>query len=115
MLTVAPLALSFSPKYFHDPEIWHPERWLPSAENDLDSPFHHDHGKAVRAFGWGPHICVGEPLGWAQMRLMLARMVWEFDIRDAGTENSRIEWGNQEVFAVIDKHRLDVTIADRKV
>ncbi|KAF2650799.1 isotrichodermin C-15 hydroxylase [Lophiostoma macrostomum CBS 122681] len=85
MLTVQPLALSYSPKYFHDPQVWHPERWLHDAETDPSSLFYHDQRKGVRAFGWGPYNCVGEPLGWAWMRLILAKLVWTFDLEMAAS------------------------------
>ncbi|KAF2115522.1 cytochrome P450 [Lophiotrema nucula] len=113
MLTIQPLALSFSAEYFHEPEAWHPERWLPQAETDPKSPYYHDNRKGVRAFGWGPQNCVGEPLGWAWMRLIIAKMVWTFDLKESDTPNSKIAWDKQEVFAIVIKHRLDVTFAER--
>lgn len=113
MLTIQPLALSYSTKYFHEPEAWHPERWLHEAETNPKSPYYHDNRKGVRAFGWGPQNCVGEPLGWAWMRLIIAKMVWTFDLQKSDTPNSRIAWDKQEVFAVVNKGRLDVTFAER--
>jgi cytochrome P450 len=107
------MALAYSPKYFHEPAAWRPERWLKQAENDVNSPYQHDHKKAVRGFGCGPYICVGEPLGWAWMRLIIAKMVWTFDLKKANTANSTIAWETQEVFGIVIKHRLDVTFAER--
>jgi cytochrome P450 len=115
MLTIQPLALSFSSKYFYEPEVWHPERWLHDAETDAGSPYYYDNRKGVRAFGWGPYNCVGEPLGWAWMRLIIAKMIWTFDLNMADTSSSTISWEQQEVFAVINKHRLDVALAERGV
>jgi cytochrome P450 len=81
MVTIQPLALSYSSKYFHEPEAWRPERWLHQVETDPESPFYHDIRKGMRAFGWGPYNCVGEPLGWAWMRLIVAEMIWTFDLQ----------------------------------
>lgn len=108
------MALSYSAKYFHDPEAWHPERWLPEAETDAKSPFYNDRRKGVRAFGWGPQNCVGEPLGWAWMRLILAKLVCAFDLRKAETPNSLLAWDQQKVFAIVIKEQLDVTFAERE-
>ncbi|KAF2011846.1 cytochrome P450 [Aaosphaeria arxii CBS 175.79] len=113
IVTVLPVAVSFSPKYFYEPESWHPERWLPEAETDPKSPFYHDHRKAVRGFGWGPYNCIGEPLGWAAMRLILAQMLWAYNLKKAETPHSKIIWHEQDCFGIIIKHRLDVILADR--
>lgn len=114
LLTIQPLALALSAKNFHDSETWHPERWLPDAETNPASPFYYDQRKGVRPFGWGAMNCVGEPLAWAWMRLLIARWVSEFDLRRADTKNSRIVWEEQEVFAVVGKERLDVVFAERQ-
>ncbi|KAI9708933.1 MAG: hypothetical protein M1820_003627 [Bogoriella megaspora] len=113
MLTVQPLALSYSAEQFYEPGIWHPERWLQGAESDPRSPYYHDNRKGVRAFGWGPYNCAGEPLGWAWMRLILAKLVWTFDLKRSDTPSSYIAWDKQEVFAIVIKHRLDVILAER--
>ncbi|PSN67771.1 isotrichodermin C-15 hydroxylase [Corynespora cassiicola Philippines] len=115
MLTIQPVALSYSPKYFHEPESWRPERWLHEAETNLKSPYYHDHRRGVRAFGWGPYNCAGEPLGWAWMRLLLATIIWTFDLKKADTPNSSIAWDKQDVFAIVIKHRLDVALTERTV
>jgi cytochrome P450 len=112
-VTILPLALSFSPKYFHEPESWLPERWLHEAETDPNSPYYRDHRKSVRGFGWGPYNCIGEPLGWAWMRLILAKMVWTYNLKKSDTPHSTIAWHEQDVFAIVIKHRLDVILAER--
>lgn len=115
MVTIQPLALSYSSKYFHEPQAWSPERWLPQAEIDPKSPYYHDHRKGVRAFGWGPYNCVGEPLAWAWMRLILAKIIWTFDLNQSDVPNSCIDWEAQDVFAVVNKHPLVVSIRERTV
>ncbi|KAF2001344.1 isotrichodermin C-15 hydroxylase [Amniculicola lignicola CBS 123094] len=113
LLTVQPLTLYTSSKYFHESKSWHPERWLHDAETNPESPYFRDSRKSVRAFGSGPYNCVGEPLGWAWMRLIIAKLVWTFDLESSNTENSRIIWDTQDVFGIVMKHRLDVTFAER--
>lgn len=112
--------MSFSPDNFHDPQNWHPERWLPSARTDTTSPFHNDNLRCVRTFGWGPQNCIGEPLAWAEMRLLLAKFFWAFDmeIGDGQSEGGKGEkwnwrWEDQNVFAVVEKRGLWVKISGR--
>jgi cytochrome P450 len=112
-VTVLPLALSFDPKYFHEPEAWRPERWLRDAETNPKFPHYNNHRKSIRGFGWGPYICIGEPLVWAMMRLVLAKLIFTYDLKKSDTPNSGIVWHEQEVFAIIIKHRLEVTLAER--
>jgi len=107
--------LSYSNEHFHEAHIWHPERWLEEAKTNRKSPYYKDDRKSVRGFGWGPQSCVGEPLAWAEMRLMLGKMLWTFNLRPASTENAKIVWDDQDVFAVINKHPLDVVLAERNV
>jgi hypothetical protein len=47
------------------------------------------------------------------MRLIIAKMVWTFDLKKADTPNSTIAWEAQDVFGIVIKHRLDVTLAER--
>ncbi|UPL00875.1 hypothetical protein LCI18_011809 [Fusarium solani-melongenae] len=63
-----------NPKLFRDPEAFVPARWL--GEKKYDS----DHKKALQPFSVGPRNCVGKNLAYAEMRLILSRMVWTFDI-----------------------------------
>ncbi|PVI07279.1 cytochrome P450 [Periconia macrospinosa] len=113
LVTIQPQALCYSSKYFHEPEAWRPERWLKDAETNPESPYYYGHRKGVRGFGWGPYICVGEPLGWAWMRLIIASMVWTFDLRKANAPNSLIDWAAQDVFGIVIKHPLNVTFQER--
>jgi cytochrome P450 len=113
MVTIQPLALSYSSKYFHAPGAWHPERWLHQAEINPKSPYYYDSRKSIRAFGWGPYNCAGEPLGWAWMRLIIAKMIWTFDLKKSDTPNSSIAWDAQDVFGIVIKHPLNVTFTER--
>lgn len=113
MVTTQPVALAYSENSFHDPHGWHPERWLPDAATNPKSPYYNDRRKATRPFGVGPYNCVGEPLAWAQMRLLVAKMIWAFDFTPAATGNSKIEWEKQKMYGVVFKQPLDVTLAER--
>ncbi|KAH7142216.1 cytochrome P450 [Dactylonectria macrodidyma] len=63
-----------SPKYFRDPESFVPERWLG------DPRFDSDQKNALQPFSVGPRNCIGKNLAYAEMRLILARLVWNFHL-----------------------------------
>jgi len=61
-----------------------PERWLPQAREET-SQFFNDQREAFQPFSLGPRSCIGRNLGWAEMRLIVARLLWAFDIETAET------------------------------
>ncbi|KAF2787551.1 cytochrome P450 [Melanomma pulvis-pyrius CBS 109.77] len=114
-VNVHPLALSLDPKKFHDANAFQPERWLDAAKTNPKSPFYNDDLAAVQAFGVGPRSCVGKPLAWAELRLILARVVWAFDLQQADTPNGVVDWDSQITWTVIEKKPFDVKMVLRKV
>ncbi|KAF2001405.1 cytochrome P450 [Amniculicola lignicola CBS 123094] len=104
------LAMSFSPSLFHDPQSFHPERWLPEALNDPSSPFYTDIRTAVQPFSIGPRSCIGRPLALGELRLVLARLVWAFDIQEANTEAGKLVWERQRCFSVIERKAFEVQL-----
>lgn len=60
---------------FKDPDHYVPERWLP------DQPkYAGDKRAAFQPFSFGPRNCVGKNLAYAEMRLILAKIIWSFDL-----------------------------------
>ncbi len=62
--------------YFPDPFSFKPERWLSSIDPALSRA-----RSAFCAFGVGRTSCVGKYLAYQEMGIILARMVWLFDMR----------------------------------
>ncbi|KAH7034924.1 cytochrome P450 [Microdochium trichocladiopsis] len=85
-------------KLWHDPYGFHPERFLrrnmAGAETDQDGleeeirPFADDNLDALMPFGTGPRNCIGKSLAYAEMRLILARLLYAFDMSLA-TDDTR--------------------------
>lgn len=48
-------------------------------------------------FGIGRHSCIGMKLAYAEMRLILARLVFAFDISLADAKD-RWDWGEQNTY-----------------
>ncbi|KAJ5414635.1 hypothetical protein N7509_001262 [Penicillium cosmopolitanum] len=87
-----------SPLNFHRPEEFLPERWLPLAKEDASSPFYNDNRDVLQPFSIGPRNCIGRNLANAEMRMILARMLWNFDIElcteSKGESKGFIRWEN---------------------
>ncbi|KAM6530353.1 hypothetical protein FALCPG4_008476 [Fusarium falciforme] len=64
-----------NPDHFAQPNDFIPERWLG------DTRFDNDAKRALQPFSIGPRDCIGKNLAHAEMRLILARLAWNFDIR----------------------------------
>lgn len=80
IVSVSPYTASHDKRYWHDPEGWHPERWL-SAGHPLYNPvFDNDNKDASRPFSTGPRVCLGVNLAYIELRMTLARLLWEFDM-----------------------------------
>ncbi|KAM5343381.1 hypothetical protein ACJ41O_011918 [Fusarium nematophilum] len=68
-----------SPENFYRPDDFLPERWLPESRKE-SSPFAGDRLDVFHPFSYGPRTCLGIKLTTAETRLILAKLVWHFDI-----------------------------------
>ncbi|KNG90625.1 cytochrome P450 monooxygenase [Aspergillus nomiae NRRL 13137] len=58
---------------FKDPQKYVPERWLGDPE------YEDDDRAAMQAFSVGLRNCIGQNLAKLELRLLLSRLIWEFD------------------------------------
>ncbi|KAK0375357.1 cytochrome P450 [Colletotrichum limetticola] len=94
-----------NPDHFAMPEEFIPERFLG------DPRFANDAKQALQPFSIGPRNCIGKNLAYAEMRLILARLIWNFDIRSAAeTANWYAE---TKVYILWEKGGLDVHLTPR--
>ncbi|KAK1570070.1 cytochrome P450 [Colletotrichum navitas] len=92
-------------KRFVQPDDFIPERFL-------DDPKFKDEDKgALQPFGYGPRNCIGRNLAIAEMRVILARVIWNFDLQIA--EDSR-NWLEQDLYGIWKKGPLNVRLIPRK-
>ncbi|KAI2632218.1 cytochrome P450 [Hypoxylon sp. NC1633] len=94
------LATNYSEKNFTKPEEFHPERFLG------DERFAEDHLSAMQPFSTGPRNCIGKNLAYAEMRLILARILYRFDIEIAAEARDWIK--PQKIHTLWDKPALPV-------
>ncbi|KAL1634869.1 hypothetical protein SLS58_010498 [Diplodia intermedia] len=86
-----------SPLYFKDPEKFIPERWLP------DTGYEDDRKDVVQAFSYGPRNCIGKNLAYHEMRVILAKMLWNFDFEVCPESEA---WINQKSWTLWQKAPL---------
>lgn len=78
-------AACHSPLNFCDPGSFVPERWLG------DSRYADDRREASQPFNIGPRGCIGRNLAYAEMRIILARMLFDFDLELMGSSKLWLE------------------------
>ncbi|KAF2661056.1 cytochrome P450 [Lophiostoma macrostomum CBS 122681] len=101
-----------SSRKFHDASSFRPERWLELSKKDLSSPYYEDQRTGVQAFSVGSWACIGKNLGMAELRLILARMAWSFDM-SLPRVGKRVEWGSQKQYVLVEKTGFDVQLSLR--
>ncbi|KAJ4388091.1 hypothetical protein N0V93_008696 [Gnomoniopsis smithogilvyi] len=108
--------LGRSPKYFHDPMRFRPERYLPSSHPLYDKAFANDSIKGLPAFSLGPRACIGRELGWAEARLFMSKVLWQFDVVRASGEALDMEGMERDLlhFGFLTKPRFMVQFVPLK-
>ncbi|KAL1863707.1 hypothetical protein Plec18170_000545 [Paecilomyces lecythidis] len=89
------------------PNEFIPERWL-----GTDPRFDSDKKDALQPFSLGPQNCLGKSLAYAEIRLILCKLLFHFDIELCPES---VNWINQEVYFLWDKPALMVNLTDRSV
>ncbi|KAK7409281.1 hypothetical protein QQX98_008521 [Neonectria punicea] len=100
-------ALSHNPKYFTLPESFIPERWT-----GTDSRFDNDRKDVVQPFSFGPRNCIGKNLAYVEMRSILARVIWNFDMHLS--EESKNWADDARLYSLWDKPPMFVYLTPRE-
>jgi len=77
-------ALHHEAAYYPEPFLYKPERWLADKNYDVTTT-----QSAFSAFSLGPRGCVGKAMAYQEMMTVLARVLWEFDLRFATSRSWR--------------------------
>ncbi|KAI6773102.1 hypothetical protein HG530_004060 [Fusarium avenaceum] len=72
IVSTNPFAASMSPSNFKNPWAFDPDRWLFSTKDD--------NREASQPFSLGTRGCLGKSLGWLEMRTILAKMYFKYDL-----------------------------------
>lgn len=73
-------AVTHSPKYFKDPNVFRPERWL-DKENSTERL------DASKPFLVGPRMCMGINMAWIELRVLTDEIVFHFDFKMVDQRN----------------------------
>ena len=111
-VSIQAYALNRDGGYFHRPDSFHPERWLAESK---DSAFGKDRRDGFQPFSIGPRSCIGQNLAWAEMRLILAKLVWNFDFEAAKDPGRRLDWEDLRTFLLVEKRAIYVRLRPRVV
>ena len=95
-------ALSFP----DEPSKFKPSRWLGLSQEQRAA------ASAFNPFSLGPRNCLGRNLAWLEMRLILAHLLWTFDISmlDGGAVEA---WEKQRSYILWEKEPLQVKLQAR--
>ncbi|GKZ36884.1 hypothetical protein AbraIFM66950_008148 [Aspergillus brasiliensis] len=106
IISVSHYAAYHSERNFRDPDRWVPERWLG------DEKYINDKRAAFQPFSFGPRSCLGRNLAYAEMRLILAKMIWSFEM-ELDEEVSRDWMQRCRVMRLWQKPELRVRVRER--
>ncbi|KAI0481367.1 putative cytochrome P450 monooxygenase [Xylariaceae sp. FL0804] len=98
-------AINHSTDYWTDPMTFAPERWMG------DSKYADDQLDACQPFSVGPRNCIGQNLAYAEMRLILAKILYNFDVK---VDDGCGEWlTKQKAYQLWDKPDLNCYLTPR--
>jgi cytochrome P450 len=102
LVSISQKACYSSAENFRDPDKFAPERWLG------DEYYKDDRKKALQTFSVGPRNCIGMNLAYVEMRVILARLLWNFDMKLC--EESK-DWSDgMKVFMIYQRKPLMVEL-----
>ncbi|KAH0425028.1 cytochrome p450 monooxygenase [Colletotrichum camelliae] len=100
-VSVPQYAANHSSRNFKDPDAFVPERWLPGPEFEPNTK------DVVQPFSLGPRNCIGMNLAWHEMRYILAKILWHFDLSLCAESAS---WTKQKTYVLWEKFPLMVSV-----
>ncbi|KAL0929900.1 cytochrome p450 [Colletotrichum truncatum] len=103
-------AIAHHPDNFADAEEFVPERWL--GENDRPAKYAEDRRDCIKVFSAGPRDCIGKNLAYPEMRLIMASLLYNFDLELA---DPNFDWLDQNSYGIWDKHPLWVKVMPREI
>lgn len=89
---------------FVEPETFLPERWL----EDPDGRFAADRKAVFEPFSVGQRSCIGKTLALAEMKLILVKVLWHFDL--VLSERNEGDWCDQKSYMAHEKKPLYVKL-----
>ncbi|KAK4555062.1 hypothetical protein LTR86_007828 [Recurvomyces mirabilis] len=104
-VNVSVVAACREPTYWHRHDDFLPERWL----DDAPAEFADDNRAAFQPFSVGTRNCIGRNLAYAEMRLVLTKVLWAFDLQLEDKKTG--DWFDQKGWGLWDKKPLYVRLS----
>ncbi|KAF2792082.1 cytochrome P450 4F3 omega-hydroxylase [Melanomma pulvis-pyrius CBS 109.77] len=98
------------PNNFALPETFLPERWLPADHPDRPNATLSDKQEVFQPFSVGPKACLGKGMALAEIKFILARLVWHFDFE---LVDNGFAFEKQRAFLFRERPALNVQLAAR--
>ncbi len=73
IVVLSPFVSHRIPEIFAEPDLFDPDRFAPSREEDRKDPF------ALIGFGAGPHVCIGRQFAAMELKIALATVLRSYD------------------------------------
>ncbi|KAH8763760.1 cytochrome P450 [Diaporthe sp. PMI_573] len=99
VVSVAQLPTYHSTRNFSQPFSFQPERFLRPEQYPDDKP------GAIQPFGIGPRDCIGKNLAYAEVKMILARILHNFDMELVNPDE---DWMDQKAFFIWTKPPLNI-------
>ncbi|KAL8665787.1 MAG: hypothetical protein Q9202_001909 [Teloschistes flavicans] len=98
-----------SDQNFSDPDAFRPDRWL-----EPSHALHGSHGSQVfQPFSVGPRSCPGQLLAWVEMRVILAQLLWNFNI-DLAPGAALPKWTSQRIYWAWNREPMNVRLRNAR-
>lgn len=94
-----------SPSNFIEPDSFIPERWLGGGR------FVQENKSVCEPFMVGPRGCLGQPIAWAEMNLILTKLILNFNFELSETMVG--DWTDTKVWLIHEKTPMYVKIRSR--
>ena len=102
IMIMSPWILHRDPRYFPDPDRFHPDRWTPGFKAALPQ-------FAYFPFGGGPRRCIGESFAWMELTLLVSTIAQRWMLRLVPGHPVEL----QPVVTLRTKHGMKMTISTR--
>ncbi|KAK0628019.1 Isotrichodermin C-15 hydroxylase [Lasiodiplodia hormozganensis] len=103
LLGMSHYATHRSPLNFAEPDKFIPERFI-----DTEDPrWANDKREALQPFNYGPRNCIGRNLAYIEMRIVIAQVLYHFDLELMPESKN---WLDQKVYLVWEKNPLFVRL-----
>ncbi|EPE30604.1 Cytochrome P450 [Glarea lozoyensis ATCC 20868] len=108
-LAVRTFAVNRSDKLFENPNTFIPGRWLPDDQRPKE--YSQDNLAASKPFSVGFHSCLGRPLAWLEMRLVIVKLLLAFDL--AVDNGDMVNFDHFPVIMLIQKLPMRIRVRNR--